>query len=178
MSRIGKAPIMIPSGVTFENNYGQVTVTGKLGKLKRTIDNGLSTRIAGNLLFVENRNNRKELNAKHGLYRQLINNMIIGVSQGYEKKLNINGVGYKVTQNGLDLVLNIGFSHPIRVKAIDGITLSTDKNVISVKGINKELVGQFAARIRSLKPVEPYHAYGISYLDETILRKEVKSGKK
>lgn len=177
MSRIGKAPIRIPSDVKFENNNGNVTVTGKLGKLTRTIDNRLSTRIQGDLLFVENSENRKDLKAKHGLYRQLINNMVVGVSEGYEKRLNVNGVGYRVTQDGTDLVLNIGFSHPIRVKSIDGITLSTEKNVIKVQGINKELVGQFAAKIRSLKPVEPYHAYGISYADEVIVRKEVKSGK-
>lgn len=177
MSRIGKNPINIPSGVIFENNNGEVTVTGKLGKLTRTIDNRITTRLEGDTLFVENTKNLKELNAKHGLYRQLINNMVVGVNEGYEKQLKVNGVGYKVTQTGSDLVLNIGFSHPIKVTAVEGITLSTDKNIIKVQGINKELVGQFAAKIRDYKPVEPYHAYGISYIDEVIVKKVVKSGK-
>ena len=104
--------------------------------------------------------------------------MVEGVSKGYEKVLNVNGVGFKIAQQGQDLVLNIGFSHPVVVKAVEGITLSCDKTSIKVAGINKELVGQFAAKIRDIKPVEPYHAYGISYADEVIVRKEVKSGKK
>ena len=104
--------------------------------------------------------------------------MVEGVDKGYEKRLNVNGVGFKIAKNGNDLVLNLGFSHPVNVKAIDGITLDFDKNVIIIKGINKELVGQFAAKVRSIKPVEPYHAYGISYVDEVIVRKESKSAKK
>ena len=105
--------------------------------------------------------------------------MVVGVSKGYEKSLTINGVGYKVSQSGSDLTLNIGFSHPVTVKAVEGIQLTCDgKSVIKVKGIDKELVGQVAAKIRSIKPVEPYHAYGIYYSDERVVRKEVKSGKK
>lgn len=177
MSRIGKASITIPNGVTFENDNGNIKVSGKLGTLTRTIDNRITTRMEGDTLFVENAKNIKELKAKHGLFRQLINNMIVGVTEGYEKQLKVNGVGYRVTQSGDNLVLNVGFSHPINVTAVDGIKLSADKNVIKVQGIDKELVGRFAAKIRDAKPVEPYHAYGISYLDEVVVKKVVKSGK-
>lgn len=178
MSRIGNTPIVIPAGVTFENNNGEVKVTGKLGTLTRTIDNRITTRVEENTIYVENTKSNKDLKAKHGLYRQLINNMVVGVSEGYEKKLKVNGVGYRVIQDGAGLTLNIGFSHPVKVSAVDGIELTTDKNIITVKGIDKEAVGQKAAKIRDIKPVEPYHAYGISYSDEVVVRKVVKSGKK
>ena len=180
MSRIGKLPIEIPAGVTVELNGNIVTVKGSLGTLSREIDPKITVKVEGNQVLVENNNAEQKLyNAKHGLYRQLINNMVVGVSKGYEKSLTINGVGYKVSQTGANLTLNIGFSHPVVVNAVEGITLSCDgKTVITVKGIDKELVGQVAAKIRSIKPVEPYHAYGIYYSDERIVRKEVKSGKK
>ncbi len=178
MSRIGKKEITIPAGVTVAINGDKCTVTGPLGTLTKTVNDKLTYNIDGQVLTVVNNNQDPKYNAYHGLYRQIINNMVIGVSKGYEKRLTINGVGYKVSQKGQDLVLNIGFSHPVDVKAVDGITLSCDKNEIIVKGIDKELVGQVALRIRDIKPVEPYHAYGIYYSDETVVRKEVKSGKK
>ena len=180
MSRIGNLPIEIPAGVTVEINNSVVTVKGSLGTLTREIDPKINVRLDGNTIHVENNNsNAKLYSAKHGLYRQLIHNMVVGVSKGYEKSLTINGVGYKVSQSGSDLTLNIGFSHPVIVKAVEGIQLTCDgKSVIKVKGIDKELVGQVAAKIRSIKPVEPYHAYGIYYSDERVVRKEVKSGKK
>ena len=170
MSRIGRNPIHVPNGVTVTVNGNVVTVKGKLGELSQEIDKKIGVEVADGIVK-DNRN-------LHGLYRQLIHNMVEGVDKGYEKRLNVNGVGFKIAKNGNDLVLNLGFSHPVNVKAIDGITLDFDKNVIIIKGINKELVGQFAAKVRSIKPVEPYHAYGISYVDEVIVRKESKSAKK
>ena len=178
MSRIGKLIIPVPSGVTVKRENNLVTVTGPLGTLSREINAKIETKINADSVEVINNNTEAQYNAFHGLYRQLINNMVVGVSQGYKKSLTINGVGYRVTQKGNDLELNIGFSHPVMLKAVEGIKLSCDKNDIIVSGIDKEKVGQYAAKVRSIKPVEPYHAYGIYYSDETIVRKEVKSGKK
>ena len=178
MSRIGKLIIPVPSGVTVKRDNNLVTVTGPLGTLSREINSKIETKINADSVEVINNNTEAQYNAFHGLYRQLINNMVVGVSQGFKKSLTINGVGYRVAQKGNDLELNIGFSHPVMLKAIDGIKLSCDKNDIIVSGIDKEKVGQYAAKVRDIKPVEPYHAYGISYSDEVIVRKEVKSGKK
>ena len=178
MSRVGRNPIAIPSGVTVAMNGNICTVTGPKGTLNREINPKIEVKIEDNQVLVLNNNTDAQYKAYHGLYRQLIANMVEGVSKGFEKSLNVNGVGYKVTQQGQDLVLNIGFSHPVTLKAIEGITLSCDKTIVTVKGIDKELVGQFASKVRAIKPVEPYHAYGISYTDEVIVRKEVKSGKK
>ena len=178
MSRIGRNPIAIPSGVTVAMNGNICTVTGPKGTLTREINPKIEVKIEENQVLVLNNNTDAQYKAYHGLYRQLIANMVEGVSKGYEKSLNVNGVGYKVTQQGQDLVLNIGFSHPVTLKAIEGITLSCDKTVITIKGIDKELVGQFAAKVRDIKPVEPYHAYGISYTDEVIVRKEGKTAGK
>ena len=178
MSRIGRNPIELPAGVNVSVNGALVSVTGPKGSLSREINPKIEVAVEGNTVKVLNNNTEAQYKAYHGLYRQLIANMVEGVSKGYEKTLNVNGVGFKITQQGKDLVLNIGFSHPVEVKAVEGITLSCDKTSIKVAGIDKELVGQFAAKIRAIKPVEPYHAYGISYADEVIVRKEVKSGKK
>ena len=178
MSRIGKRPITLPQGVNVNVNGSLVTVTGPKGTLSREINPKIEVKVEGDVINVINNNKEAQFAAFHGLYRQLIANMVEGVSKGFEKSLNVNGVGFKINQQGQDLVLNIGFSHPVVVKAIPGITLSCDKTTIKVEGIDKELVGQFAAKIRDIKPVEPYHAYGISYSDEVIVRKEVKSGKK
>ena len=178
MSRIGRNPIEIPAGVSIAVSGSTVTVTGPKGTLSREINPKIEVKIEGSVCNVLNNNKEAQYKAYHGLYRQLIANMVEGVSKGFAKSLNVNGVGYKVTQQGQDLVLNIGLSHPVELKAIPGIELSCDKTVVTVKGIDKELVGQYAAKVRAIKPVEPYHAYGISYTDEVIVRKEVKSGKK
>ena len=178
MSRIGKKPITLPQGVSLSVNGNLVTVTGPKGTLSREINPKIEVKVEGDTVNVINNNSEAQLNAFHGLYRQLIANMVEGVSKGYEKSLNVNGVGFKIAQQGKDLVLNIGLSHPVLVQAVPGIELSCDKTTITVKGIDKELVGQFAAKVRNIKPVEPYHAYGISYTDEVVVRKEVKSGKK
>lgn len=178
MSRIGKKPIVLPAGVTIKVDGKLVTVTGPKGTLSREINPKIEVKVENNEINVINNNTEQQYKAFHGLYRQLIANMVEGVSKGFEKSLNVNGVGFKIAQQGQDLLLNIGFSHPVLLKAIPGIELSCDKTVITVKGIDKELVGQFAAKVRNIKPVEPYHAYGISYTDEVVVRKEVKSGKK
>ena len=178
MSRIGRNPIEIPAGVNVTMNGNVVTVTCPKGTLTREINPKIEVKVEGSVINVLNNNKESQYKAYHGLYRQLIANMVEGVSKGYEKSLNVNGVGYKVSQQGKDLVLNIGLSHPVELKAIPGIELSCDKTVISVKGIDKELVGQFAAKVRAIKPVEPYHAYGISYTDEVIVRKEGKTAGK
>ena len=178
MSRIGRNPITIPAGVTVKIDNNLVTVSGQKGTLSREINSKIEVKVEGEQIIVLNNNKEAQYKAYHGLYRQLIANIVEGVSKGFEKTLNVNGVGFKIAQQGQDLVLNIGFSHPVELKAVPGITLSCDKNTIKVSGIDKELVGQYAAKVRDIKPVEPYHAYGISYADEVIVRKEVKSGKK
>ncbi len=181
MSRIGRNPIVLPAGVTISVNADNlVTVKGPKGTLSRQINKRLEVKVENNHVNIVNHQQAdKQMRAFHGLYRQLISNMVEGVSKGFERKLNINGVGYKITLKGdREATLNIGFSHPVEVKAVEGITLSADKNTLIIKGIDKELVGQFASNVRGLKPVEPYHAYGISYDDEFIIRKETKTGKK
>ena len=179
MSRIGRLPIDIPAGVTVTVNGLNVTVTGKLGTLTQDVDKTISVKVEGNQVVLTRSNETGDVKAKHGLYRQLIANMVKGVSEGFSKTLNINGVGYKATLQGTKVVLNIGFSHPIDVVPTEGIKLAVNGNDITVSGIDKAKVGQFAAKIRDLKPVEPYHAYGIKYADEVVIRKEGKtSGKK
>ncbi len=178
MSRVGKQVITIPSGVNVTVNGNNVTVTGPLGTLSRDFNSKINVIVENNEVKVVNETGDYELRKFHGLTRQLIHNMIIGVSKGYEKRLTINGVGFKITQKGADLVLGIGLSHPVELKAEEGITLSCDKNEVIVKGISKEKVGQYASKVRDLKPVEPYHAYGIYYSNEHVRRKERKTGKK
>lgn len=178
MSRIGKSPITVPAGVEVIVDGAVVTVKGPKGTLSQNIGKNLTVNMENNVITIVNNGREKDSNAKYGLYRQLINNMIIGVSEGYKKSLTINGVGYKAVMKGNDVELSLGYSHPILVKAEEGITLSCDKNSVTVSGISKEQVGQFASRIRALRPVEPYHAYGVYYSDEVVRRKEIKSGKK
>lgn len=179
MSRIGKHSIVIPQGVNVTVDANNVvTVTGPKGTLSRDVHKDIKVVVNNNEVSVLNENNVKELSKFQGLYRQLINNMVVGVSKGFERRLTINGVGYKITQKGNDLVLNIGLSHPVELKAIDGITLSSEKNEVIVSGIDKEKVGQYACKVRDIKRVEPYHAYGIYYSDEVVRRKERKTGKK
>ncbi len=179
MSRIGRLPIDIPADVTVTLNEQTVTVAGKLGTLTQDVDKTISVKVEGNQVVLTRANETGDVKAKHGLYRQLIANMVKGVSEGFSKTLNINGVGYKATLQGTKVVLNIGFSHPIDVVPTEGIKLAVNGNDITVSGIDKAKVGQFAAKIRDLKPVEPYHAYGIKYADEVVIRKEGKtSGKK
>lgn len=175
MSRIGRAPIKLPANVEFKFENGIAKVKGPLGELTQEIDSKISIAVENGEIKLSRANDEQEVRAKHGLYRALINNMVKGVTVGYEKILVINGVGYKVNMQGENVVLNIGFSHPIEFKAVNGIKLSCPSATeISVKGIDKVVVGQTAASIRALREPEPYHGYGIRYKDEVIVRKQGK----
>lgn len=180
MSRIGRAPVTIPAGVTVDFNDEKVlTVKGPLGTLTQQVTGDIDVKVEGTVAHVVRANDEKENKSKHGLYRMLLNNMITGVTQGYEKVLTVNGVGWKVAQSGANLTLNVGFSHPVEVKAVDGIKLTAvSQTEISVKGIDKVLVGQIASSIRVIRKPEPYHGYGIAYKDEVIERKEGKTAGK
>ena len=178
MSRIGKRPITIPSGVEITVDNTMVTVKGPKGTLSQNIGKNLTLNIEGNVLNIVNNGKEKDSNAKYGLYRQLINNMVVGVSTGYEKKLEVNGVGYKASKAGNKLTLALGYSHPVEMEDPAGIESVVEGNTITVKGIDKEKVGQYAAEIRSKREPEPYKGKGIKYVDEVIRRKVGKTGKK
>lgn len=179
MSRIGKLPVVIPAGVTVSFADGVITVKGAKGTLTQKVEGDIIVKVEGVHALVEKGNNEPELDAKHGLYRALLHNMVVGVSEGYTKKLKVNGVGWKVAKQGKKLVLNVGFSHPVEFEEPDGVTLACPTpNEITVTGIDKTLVGQTAANIRTIRIPEPYHGYGIAYSDEVIERKEGKTGGK
>jgi large subunit ribosomal protein L6 len=177
MSRIGKLPIDIPSGVTITVDPDWITVAGSKGTLKQFTMPGVTVKQEENQLVVTRKNDEPENRAKHGLMRSLLYNMVEGVSKGFEKKLELNGVGFRVAQAGTDLKFNIGFSHEVMYKVPQGITTAIQQNVITVSGIDKQQVGQVAAEIRALKKPEPYKGKGIKYVGERILRKSGKSGK-
>ena len=179
MSRIGRAPVTIPAGVTIDVQETVFTVKGPKGTLTQDYDKNITISIEGNVATLTRANEQKEPKAKHGLYRALLQNMVKGVTDGYEKVLVVNGVGWKVQKQGNGLVLNVGFSHPVEVAAVEGITFDCPTQTeISVKGIDKVSVGQVAASIRSIRKPEPYHGYGIRYKDEVIERKEGKTAGK
>lgn len=179
MSRIGRMPIEIPAGVEVKIDGKVITVKGPKGTLTRTIEsNKIELNLEGNVLHVTRKGESGDIRALHGLYRALIHNMVSGVTKEFEKALVINGVGYKANVDGKKLVLNIGYSHPIEVLPPEGITFSCPTATeIVVKGIDKELVGQTAANIRAKRVVEPYHAYGVRYKNETVIMKEGKTNK-
>ena len=179
MSRIGRMPIAIPSGVTVEvaeNN--KVTVKGPKGTLERVLPEAMDIKVDGEEVVVSRPNDLKKNKALHGLTRTLIYNMVIGVTEGYEKKLEVNGVGYRAQKQGKKLVLSLGYSHPVEMEDPEGIETDLDgQNIIIVKGIDKEKVGQYAAEIRSKREPEPYKGKGIKYDTEVIRRKVGKTGK-
>ena len=179
MSRIGRMPIAIPAGVTVdiaENN--QVTVKGPKGTLERVLPSEMEIKVEGAEITVSRPNDLKKMKSLHGLTRTLINNMVVGVTEGYKKELDVNGVGYRVAKQGKDLVMNLGFSHQVIMPEIDGITIECPSpNKIIVSGPDKQKVGQFAAEIREKRLPEPYKGKGIKYVDEVIRRKEGKAGK-
>lgn len=177
MSRVGKLPIAIPSGVTITIEPNEITVAGSKGTLKQFTMSGITVKQDGDQIVVTRANDEPEIRAKHGLMRALLNNMVTGVSQGFSKKLEINGVGYRVAQQGADLKLNLGFSHDVIYKVPAGVTTAIEQNTITVSGISRQQVGQVAAEIRALKKPEPYKGKGIKYEGERILRKSGKSGK-
>ena len=180
MSRIGKLPIDIPAGVDVtiaENNV--VTVKGPLGTLSENLPNEMDIAIENNQVVVKRPNDLKKMKSLHGLTRTLIANMVTGVTKGYEKVLEINGVGYRAQKQGKKLVLSLGYSHPVEMEDPEGLeTVLEGQNKITVKGINKQKVGQYAAEIREKRKPEPYKGKGIKYADETIRRKVGKTGKK
>ena len=180
MSRIGRMPIAIPAGVTVElaeNN--QVTVKGPKGTLSRVLPSEMEIKVEGSEVTVTRPNDLKKMRSLHGLTRTLIHNMVIGVTEGYEKKLEINGVGYRAQKQGKKLVLALGYSHPVEMEDPEGIETTVDgTNVIIVKGISKEKVGQYAAEIRDESLFVPYKGKGIKYADEVIRRKVGKTDKK
>ncbi|MBR6094729.1 MAG: 50S ribosomal protein L6 [Lachnospiraceae bacterium] len=179
MSRIGRMPIAIPAGVTVdiaENN--KVTVKGPKGTLERVLPSEMEIKVEGAEVTVSRPNDLKKMKSLHGLTRTLIHNMVVGVTEGYEKKLEVNGVGYRASKSGKNLTLNLGYSHPVEMVDPEGIETVVDGNNIIVKGIDKEKVGQFAAEIRDKRRPEPYKGKGIKYADETIRRKVGKTGKK
>ncbi len=180
MSRIGKAPIAIPQGVTLEVNDNLLTVKGPKGTLTQDFDNKvISVKVENGNIVVERTNDLGPTRAKHGLYRALLHNMVVGVTQGYEKGLVVNGVGWKVNMQGEKIVMNLGFSHPVEFVPAAGVKLSTPSATeIVVSGIDKVAVGQVAASIRAIRKPEPYHGYGIRYKDEVIERKVGKTGGK
>ena len=177
MSRIGKQPIDIPSGVTVSTDDDFITVNGSKGSLKQFTIPGIKVAEQDNQVVVTRANDEAQNRARHGLMRSLVANMIKGVSQGFEKKLEINGVGYRVAAQGTDLKFNLGFSHDVIYKVPIGIQVAIDQNLLTVTGIDKQQVGQVAAEIRALKKPEPYKGKGIKYQDERIIRKSGKSGK-
>jgi large subunit ribosomal protein L6 len=180
MSRIGRMPIAVPAGVTVdiaENN--KVTVKGPKGELSRDLAPEMEIKMEDGHVVVTRPNDLKRMKSLHGLTRTLINNMVIGVTEGYSKKLEVNGVGYRAQKQGKTLVLSLGYSHPVEMEDPEGITTTLEgQNVIIVSGIDKEKVGQHAAEIRDKRRPEPYKGKGIKYADEVIRRKVGKTGKK
>lgn len=177
MSRIGKQPIEIPSGVTITVDSDSITVKGSKGEL--TVPHLKHVTVAEDegKIVVTRESDEKVAKSEHGLQRALLQNAVTGVTKGFEKKLEVNGVGFRVATSGNTLDMSLGFSHPVKYQAPQGVTVSNDKMVITVSGIDKQQVGQVAAEIRALKKPEPYKGKGIKYIDEVILRKAGKAGK-
>ena len=179
MSRIGRLPVVIPAGVTVEvkeNNY--VVVKGSKGTLERNLPVEMDIKVEDGHVVVTRPNDLKRMKSLHGLTRTLIQNMVTGVNEGYQKVLEVNGVGYRAAKQGKKLVLSLGYSHPVEMEDPEGLETTVDGNKIIVKGISKEKVGQFAAEIREKRKPEPYKGKGIKYADEVIRRKVGKTGKK
>lgn len=179
MSRIGRKPIDVPSGVEVQIDGSHISVKGPKGTLEREIHKDITVTMEGTQIVVTRPSEAKEHKALHGLTRALIGNMVIGVTTGFKRELEVNGVGYRVAKQGKDLVMNLGYSHQVIMSEIPGITIEVPApNKIVISGPDKQQVGQFAANIREKRPPEPYKGKGIKYVEETILRKEGKTGKK
>ena len=180
MSRIGKMPISIPNGVDVTLGEGNlVTVKGPKGTLSQKLSEKMTIANDNGVITITRPNDEKENRALHGLTRTLLNNLVVGVTEGYKKELDVNGVGYRVAKEGKKLTMNIGYSHPVVMEEIDGITIDVPSpNKIIINGIDKQKVGQFAAEVRGKRPPEPYKGKGIKYTDEVIRRKEGKTGVK
>lgn len=179
MSRVGKNPVVVPEGVEVNiDNNNHLTVKGPKGELQRDLPIEMEITVNTNEIIVQRPNDLKKMKSLHGLTRSLINNMVIGVSNGYEKKLEVNGVGYRAQKQGKKLVLNLGYSHPVEMEDPEGLESTVDGQIITVSGIDKEKVGQYAAEIREKRRPEPYKGKGIKYVEEHIRRKVGKTGAK
>ena len=179
MSRIGRMPIAIPAGVEVSINGQEVSVKGPKGTLTHTVTAPIVAKVEGAEILVTRPNDAKENRALHGLNRSLIANMVKGVTEGFKKELEVNGVGYRVAKQGNEMKMNLGYSHDVIVKEIPGITIECPApNKIIISGPDKQVVGQFAAEVREKRPPEPYKGKGIKYVDEVIIRKEGKTGGK
>lgn len=179
MSRIGRMPIAIPAGVTVTLDGNTITVKGAKETLTRDIHPNMHVAVENNEILVTRPNDDKQNRALHGLTRSLIHNMVVGVTEGFKKELDVNGVGYRVAKQGKDLVMNLGFSHQVTMSEIPGISIEVpNPNKIIISGPDKQKVGQFAAEVREKRPPEPYKGKGIKYVDEHIRRKEGKTGGK
>src|SRR6476469_161294 len=179
MSRIGKRPISIPQKVTVTIEGQQVAVKGPKGELSRTLPNEVVVEQEGETLLVKRRDESRAARQRHGLSRTLVANMVEGVSQGFQRRLEIQGVGYRAQVQGRNLVLNVGYSHPVQIEPPDGVQMAVENNTnVVVSGIDKEIVGNIAARIRAVRPTEPYTGKGIRYAGEFVRRKAGKAGKK
>lgn len=175
MSRIGKKPIVVPAGVTVTVDGNVATVKGPKGTLTKEFNKNITIKVEGNHIIVERPNDEIEMRALHGTTRALLHNMVVGVSEGFKKVLNLVGVGYRAAVQGKGLELSLGYSHPVKIDPVDNITFTVEKNTtIIVEGIEKDLVGQIAANIRSKRAPEPYKGKGVKYADEIIRRKEGK----
>ena len=178
MSRIGKIPVAIPSGVEVKVDGHVVTVKGSKGELTREFNPMMTIKVEGEEVIVERPDDSRQAKSLHGLTRTLIHNMIVGVTEGFKKELEVNGVGYRVQKQGTNLVMNLGFSHQVIVPETDEIKIEVPApNKIIINGIDKQKVGQFAAEVREKRPPEPYKGKGIKYIDEVVRRKEGKTGK-
>lgn len=177
MSRIGKLPIEVPSGVTITVGSDEITVEGAKGKLVVPHLSDVTVTLEDGKAIVTRKNDEKIAKSQHGLQRALLNNAVEGVTKGFEKKLEVNGVGFRVSGGGQSIEMALGFSHPVKYEAPAGVQLTVNKMEITVTGIDKQQVGQVAAEIRALKKPEPYKGKGIKYADEVILRKAGKAGK-
>jgi large subunit ribosomal protein L6 len=178
MSRIGKLPIGIPSGVTITVGDTEITVAGPKGTLKVPVQKNIKTIVEDNEIIISRTNDEPASRAWHGLQRALLNNAVQGVVKEFEKQLEINGVGYRLSGGGKQIEMALGFSHPVKYTAPEGVELKVEKMTITVSGIDKQKVGQVAAEIRALKKPEPYKGKGIKYVNEVIIRKAGKAGKK
>ena len=178
MSRIGRAPIELPAGVEFKVDGKHVTVKGPKGTLEMDVVPEIDVSVEGNVVHVTRPSDEKSYRSLHGLTRTLIHNMVVGVTEGFQKTLEINGVGYRAQKEGKNLVMNLGFSHPVTVSETDDIQIDVpNPNQVIIKGIDKQKVGQFAAEVRGKRPPEPYKGKGIKYDYEVVRRKEGKTGK-
>jgi large subunit ribosomal protein L6 len=176
MSRIGKKVVALPKGVTVTVGNGQVAVKGGKGELKRSVPTGVTVKVTGQELHVERADDSRENRAKHGMMRAHIANMVKGVSDGWERKLEINGVGYRAEVSGQKLTMALGFSHPVNFELPKGVSAKVDKNLVILMGIDREMLGETAAKIREIRPPEPYKGKGVKYVEEVIKRKVGKTG--